>query len=252
MSTFLYELTCLEVSQGAGLKCICGNRTGTIQCIECNPNELQCPSCTIKGHQFQPFHRIEQWRRGRFHSIQLQDLGYVYHLAHDGTRCPSMLCVGRARQAASPSPDHAESPRPDSPTPDPSASGTAPTPPPEPSAPSAPPEPNNGYSIQVAHVNGFHSITVGYCGCASAPPKFVQLLRARIFPGSLVLPRTAYSIAMLDHFHKLTKEAATTAYDYLKLLCRLTDNNFAHKLKNTVRYIRLGQTRNDCILKHVV
>lgn len=256
---------CMEVSQGAGEDCPCGSYVGTIRCEECNPDILQCPSCTVKAHKHQPFHRIEVWDQGRFVATELAALGHMFYLGHGEDRCPFMPRVERAggytdarrsgEEASSDTDtDATKTPGPQTPpdsratsvaassttaSPDDVVSGpesfasgsdtdacSSPIPP-----QSVTPTIGDGHRIQIAHINGFHQIVVGYCGCASAPDKFTQLLRTRIIAGSHVQPETGYTCAVLDYFHKLTRESGITAYDFNKMLCRMTDNDFPHKVK---------------------
>ena len=94
----------------------------------------------------------------------------------------------------------------------------------------------DGHLIQIAHVNGFHDLYVGYCGCPGAADKFTQLLRARIFAGSVNQPQTAYTLPLLNLWHKSALEATINAYDFNKILCRLTDDDFPAEIKVSYSY----------------
>ena len=81
--------------------------------------------------------------------------------------------------------------------------------------------------LTVYHTNGAHSIKVSYCQCNQPPGGYLfanQLLRSSWFPASLNRPRTAFTFAMLKHFHHLTLQGKTTAYDFYHSLVHETDN----------------------------
>ena len=226
----LRELVSLEVSTHAGLPCpLCDSAIGIVRCSICDVNRLYCATCIVQKHGEHPFHRLEIWRQLRFVPISLSTLGYTYYLGHDGDRCPDMDTVDRHRVRKSKSPTK------------------------EPPASQAPrrevressilsdvtllddedpiEKVPDGHLIQVAHTNGFHDLYVGYCGCVGAPDRFTQLLRARIFPGSVSQPRTAYTFAVLNLWHKSALEATINAYDFNKILCCLTDEDFPVEVK---------------------
>ncbi|KDQ06038.1 hypothetical protein BOTBODRAFT_121970, partial [Botryobasidium botryosum FD-172 SS1] len=80
----------------------------------------------------------------------------------------------------------------------------------------------SAHKIQVAHVNGFHHLKVHYCVCVGAPAPSTQLLRARLFPGTLHSPKTAYMLEVLNYFRTLNLASCLTARNFLNTLARLT------------------------------
>jgi hypothetical protein len=81
--------------------------------------------------------------------------------------------------------------------------------------------------LTVYHTNGAHSVRVLYCGCGEPVGGYLypnQLLRSSWFPASLTRPRTAFTFAVLKHFHHLTLQGKTTAYDFYNSLVHETDN----------------------------
>lgn len=73
-------------------------------------------------------------------------------------------------------------------------------------------------------INGVQKIGLDYCGCSSAPSHFVQLLRARLFPGSTVDPKTAATFRCLRTFQMFSFVSKVSGYEYVRALTRLTDN----------------------------
>lgn len=184
---FLDELLRMEASAEDGKLCSCSRDVATtIRCLECHPDRLQCAECALKSHTSLPLHRTERWQDNQFVTAPLIDFGLMYHLSHDGARCPSWK-------------DGDKNP--------------------------------DGHVIQVAHVNGFHAVRIGFCRCFGAPSHATQLLRARMFPGSLSKPRTAYTISLLVTFHTLTWESNLNTYDYAKALARFTDQYSPYDIK---------------------
>ncbi|KAF8183260.1 hypothetical protein K438DRAFT_1766936 [Mycena galopus ATCC 62051] len=70
-------------------------------------------------------------------------------------------------------------------------------------------------------------VAVYTCDCehrATAGPPEMQMLRAGWFPATDDRPRTCATVACLDLFMLTTLQAKTTAYDFYKVLERLTDH----------------------------
>jgi hypothetical protein len=78
----------------------------------------------------------------------------------------------------------------------------------------------------VVHTNGFHKVSVLFCACYRAPRDAIQLSDSQLFPATMEHPRTAFSFAVLDHFHQLTLSSKTSLYDYHDTLTKLTEPVF--------------------------
>jgi hypothetical protein len=79
----------------------------------------------------------------------------------------------------------------------------------------------------VYHTNGWHAIKISFCECGGPAGGYLysnQLLRSLWFPVSLARPRTAFTFAVLTHFHHLTLQGKTTAWDFYNSLLHETDN----------------------------
>jgi hypothetical protein len=75
--------------------------------------------------------------------------------------------------------------------------------------------------LTIYHMNGAHLVKVSYCQCGGPAGGHLylnQLLQSTWFPASLTCPRTAFTFAILKHFHHLTLQGKTTAYDFYNLL----------------------------------
>ncbi|KAF9545568.1 hypothetical protein CPC08DRAFT_769836 [Agrocybe pediades] len=71
--------------------------------------------------------------------------------------------------------------------------------------------------------DGIHSVALYYCGC-NPIPKYTQLLRARLFPSTVVDPQTAVTFRVLETFQMLSFNSKISAYEFYNSLARRTDN----------------------------
>lgn len=81
--------------------------------------------------------------------------------------------------------------------------------------------------MTILHVNGFHKVTVAFCGCSSDPESSfdrIQLMRARLFPASAILPQSAFTFACMDLLAQLNSQGKLSTYHFYEALHQLTDN----------------------------
>lgn len=88
------------------------------------------------------------------------------------------------------------------------------------------PHPDNAFNndFTVIDSDGIHEVSLNYCSCPQSPPKLVQLLRARLFPSTVIDPRTAATFRVLETFQMLTFTSKVSGYEYYRSLARRTDN----------------------------
>ncbi|KAG2127505.1 hypothetical protein DEU56DRAFT_872776 [Suillus clintonianus] len=72
--------------------------------------------------------------------------------------------------------------------------------------------------------NGVHEIGLDFCGCTTSQTHTKQLLRAGWYPSTSTDPRLAATFRVLHHYHVLSFESKTSAYEFYHSLVRLTDN----------------------------
>ncbi|TEB28142.1 hypothetical protein FA13DRAFT_1794138 [Coprinellus micaceus] len=100
-------------------------------------------------------------------------------------------------------------------------------------------------TLLVIHTAGVFKIYTQYCDCEKnrGKPRYIQLLRSRLFPSSLDRTRTVFTFEVLDMFQELNTQGKTTVYDYYHTLLRQTDflqlEEQASQLNNLHRAIRL-------------
>ena len=75
----------------------------------------------------------------------------------------------------------------------------------------------------VFDLSGVHRLVTRYCKCRDAPPKHVQLLRARWFPATIERPATVFTFDILDFFHKLQNQNKCNPYDFYHSIIQRTD-----------------------------
>ncbi|KAK7026667.1 hypothetical protein VNI00_015540 [Paramarasmius palmivorus] len=82
-------------------------------------------------------------------------------------------------------------------------------------------------NFTVIHINGFHRVSVNYCGCYRASghshPR-QQLLRYQWYPATHRAPQTCFSFRVLENFHAMTLLGKITSYDYYRALKKLTND----------------------------
>lgn len=76
----------------------------------------------------------------------------------------------------------------------------------------------------VIDLNGVHSVAVNYCNCHLAQPRMIQLLLSRLYPATVIDPKTAATFQVLEHFHLCTLVSKISAFDFYTTLSHRTDN----------------------------
>ncbi|KAI0702837.1 hypothetical protein C8T65DRAFT_709367 [Cerioporus squamosus] len=81
-----------------------------------------------------------------------------------------------------------------------------------------------GDDFVLLDVFGVHELGVDYCGCETALPTHIQVLRARWFPATSVSPKTAATFRLLESYHLLATAAKVSVFEFYASLSRRTDN----------------------------
>ncbi|KAJ7863691.1 hypothetical protein B0H13DRAFT_1638013 [Mycena leptocephala] len=94
------------------------------------------------------------------------------------------------------------------------------------------PDADLGQSFTLVDSNGIHATCIAYCRCPTpdgqrGEPAFQQLLRAGIFPGSVLEPKTGYTLGLLDYHHQQRNQGKGSAYNFVLVLQRMADPFFA-------------------------
>ncbi|KAH8106476.1 hypothetical protein DFH11DRAFT_1691850 [Phellopilus nigrolimitatus] len=83
------------------------------------------------------------------------------------------------------------------------------------------------FDMVVIHVNGFHVVSIRFCGCKTNSGDWQrrkQTLRARWFPASQDNPSSVFTFETLDLFHELTLQGKVSAHDFYVGLMNRSDN----------------------------
>lgn len=84
--------------------------------------------------------------------------------------------------------------------------------------------------FNVTHTNGIHSTRLRFCGCPGAEDRVTQLMHANLFPATPSEPRSAFTFAVIKHFHMHNLQSKCGSFDFIHSLRRLTDNVLTHKV----------------------
>jgi hypothetical protein len=66
---------------------ICKSADKVYMCTDSFHTVLQCVNCVKVAHLNLPTHRLHQWTGTHFQCVRSRDIGYVFHLGHDGLPC---------------------------------------------------------------------------------------------------------------------------------------------------------------------
>jgi CxC2 like cysteine cluster associated with KDZ transposases len=80
--------------------------------------------------------------------------------------------------------------------------------------------------MTIIHTNGSHKMSIQFCHCFQAPSNAIQLSNAQLFPSTMDHPQTAFSFAVLNHFHQSTLSLKISLFDYYDSLTKLTEPAF--------------------------
>ncbi|KAF7293465.1 hypothetical protein MIND_01124200 [Mycena indigotica] len=181
-----------------GSTCSCGvsQPEATIyRCRDCFKPKLSCASCMISQHAPNPFHQIERWNGKHFERLSLHLLGFRLYT------CP--------RTTGKRCPEVSE-------------------------------HDLRTQRFTMYDSNGIHELDVEYCSCTAgigaAPlPYWEQLHSLQLFPASFTQPKTAFTWRVLKQFHIHSMTSKKSAYDFVKALCKLTDNAFSPNVTDRYR-----------------
>ncbi|KAJ3774979.1 hypothetical protein FB446DRAFT_638781 [Lentinula raphanica] len=92
------------------------------------------------------------------------------------------------------------------------------------------PNASGTHGVTIVDSNGIHATCIHYCFCKGFPNYPTQLMRARLFPGTITLPRMIFTFCVLDEFQEHHLASKKAAYDYIGALQRLSDGVFTHEV----------------------
>ncbi|KAJ7078754.1 hypothetical protein C8R43DRAFT_910296, partial [Mycena crocata] len=71
-----------------------------------------------------------------------------------------------------------------------------------------------GDDFVIIDEHGVHKVLLDFCGCGRCGRRTKQLMLARLYPATVVSPRTAATFNVLDRFELLAFESKCSAYEF--------------------------------------
>jgi hypothetical protein len=96
------------------------------------------------------------------------------------------------------------------------------------------------HAITVGDLHGFATIHCTFCSHDNSAPRASQLLAAGLMPCTDDVPKSAFTLTMLDHLSVFTTTGKCSGYKYWSVIKRLTKTGFPGEVSN--RYRELLQT----------
>ncbi len=199
------------------------------RCSDCGLGGLlSCADCCIHFHSNLPFHRIKKWNGRYFEWSDLDKLGLVINLGHQGVMCPCYDAANVPHENVED--DSSESDWFDSENlADEEDDGDEGIMGPQVGAD----EPRGGGQSRqrggcmiFADVSGVFRRKVQPCICPNALPLHLQLFGMELFSATIAKPSTAFTFRLLDQFHIEAMECKTSASNFFSKLRRLTNEAF--------------------------
>ncbi|KAK0458719.1 uncharacterized protein EV420DRAFT_1642445 [Desarmillaria tabescens] len=78
--------------------------------------------------------------------------------------------------------------------------------------------------LHVLDLEGIQTLYIDYCYCTQSRSRWWQLLRARLFPSTIVEPQIVATFHTLEIFHMLSFMSKVSGYEFYHTLVRLSDN----------------------------
>ncbi|KAJ7922740.1 hypothetical protein B0H13DRAFT_2408030 [Mycena leptocephala] len=190
---------------GKGCACRAKPEATLFRCQDCFKPQMCCRRCIINKHEDNPLHRLECWTGKHFKRVCWEDS------QNDEPRLVLQTCL-KTRTAR---------------------------------CPEVTDKSVRSQTVTVCHHNGLHSMDFEFCACMAgrgAPvlPHWEQLLALGLFPASYSTPKTVFTWAVMKEFHVHCLTSKKSPYDYIKALCKLTDNAFAPDVMDRYREFLFG------------
>ncbi|KAM6490383.1 hypothetical protein JOM56_014147 [Amanita muscaria] len=76
----------------------------------------------------------------------------------------------------------------------------------------------------ILDLDGIHSVALRYCNCHRTVPRPTQLLRSRLFPATVIEPKTAATFRLLEAYQLLSFTSKVSGFEFYQSIARRTDN----------------------------
>ena len=81
-------------------------------------------------------------------------------------------------------------------------------------------------TLTIVTSTGICKRSIWWWTCSTTSDKYIQLIRARLFPASFKNPQTVFTFEVLDHFRLDALECKTAAMNFMSKICQMTDEAF--------------------------
>ena len=103
------------------------------------------------------------------------------------------------------------------------------------------------WAMTIVHTNGVHSVNVRFCLCHGAAERWGQLIACRLFPATLDLPKTAFTVSLMKLSHLISLSAQSSVHSLSQALRRLTNDPFVDKVLVST-FIQYGDCSDNLLL----
>lgn len=110
------------------------------------------------------------------------------------------------------------------------------------------PESAFGDDFVVLDLSGIHEVALNFCGCETAQPRHIQLLRFRLFPATGVAPKTASTFRLMEYYHLLHNQTKASGFEFYNTLARRGDNTGTVQLKVSQVCLHKGWIRTSTFI----
>lgn len=185
-----------------------GGSTREVICEDCIQSTVKCADCFIDDHIHMPFHWARRWDilrqffvRTDISVVRGDQRPYAVPLGHNGNVCPHYTPNELLEHAR---------------------------------------ELPEGVILTVVDVNGIHGTRFMFCSCSNAPPRHVQLIRAKLLPGTTRFPLTVVTFTALRMYRSNDLVSKGNAQDYLRSLQRATEETRYWDIPVRMTYLYSG------------
>ena len=194
-----------------GISCThCQQLPTTHRCRDCFGLNIWCDTCCISAHTNLPFHHIQTWNGHYFAKSDLLERWLVLNIGHHCDHCSSMPPHLQSRRGVVQDPI-------DDITEDSNTFLGMPT-------------THTKSTLTVVTSTGICKRSIWWCTCSTSSDKYIQHIRARLFPASFKNPQTVFTFEVLDHFRLDALECKTAAMNFMSKICRMTDEAFPSRV----------------------
>ncbi|KAJ3529417.1 hypothetical protein NMY22_g9007 [Coprinellus aureogranulatus] len=98
-------------------------------------------------------------------------------------------------------------------------------------------QPAKGDDFVILDIDGLHKVGLDFCGCGMMDLDHVaQLMERRLFPATVLQPKTAATFHLLEFFEILQYESKISPFEVYTTISHLTDNTGLLEVKVSITF----------------